>query len=83
MLVDGVIHIMVETGLGHLGHVLSKSSDSSGFDPFYIISGSDLDSVLNHVCLITMSGPYQSNELSVLDSDDQNISTYSQDISRN
>ena len=70
MLVDGVIHIMVETGLGHLGHVLSRSS---GSDPFYIIPGSDLDSVLNHVCLITMSGPDQSNKLSALDSDDHLI----------
>ena len=44
--------IRVETGSGHpgypgqLGHVLSRSS---GSDPVYKISGSDLDSALNHM----------------------------------
>ena len=45
--------VRVETRSGHLGypgqpgHILSRSS---GCDPVYKISGSDLDSALNHVC---------------------------------
>ena len=39
--------IRVETGLGHPGHILSGSS---GYDPLYKISGSDLDSALDPVC---------------------------------
>ena len=36
----------VETRLGYLSHVLSGSS---GCDPVYKISGSDLDSALDHM----------------------------------
>ena len=38
--------VRVETGLGHPGHILSGSS---GSDRVYKISGSDLDSALDHV----------------------------------
>ena len=38
--------LRVKTGSSHLGHVLSGSS---GFTPVYRISGSDLDSALDHV----------------------------------
>ena len=40
----------VESGLGHLGHPGHILSGSSGPDPLYKISGSDLDSTLYHVC---------------------------------
>ena len=41
---------MVETGAGHLGHPGHVLSGSSGFDPVYKMSGSDLDPALDHVC---------------------------------
>ena len=49
---DYIVSTRVETRSGHLGypgqpgHVLSWSSRS---DPVYEISGSDLDSILNHM----------------------------------
>ena len=49
----------VESGLGHLGYVLSRSSRS---DPVY--KRSDPDFALDWSCSLTMvSGPDQSNEL--------------------
>ena len=39
----------VETGSGHPGHPGHILSGSSGSDPVYKLSGSDLDSTLNHV----------------------------------
>ena len=41
--------IRVETGLGHLGQLGHISSRSSKSDTFYKISGSDPDSVLDHM----------------------------------
>ena len=56
--------------LGHRSYLISKISGS----------GYDLDSALNHVLIIVFC-PNQSNELSVLGSDDGSISTDSpQDI---
>ena len=45
MIGDSLIYAGVETGSGHLGHVLSGSS---GSDLVYEISRSDSDSALNH-----------------------------------
>ena len=49
-LLTNMVYVRVETGSGHPGqpgHILSRSS---GSDPFYKISGSDLDYILYHVC---------------------------------
>ena len=43
---SGTVCIWVETGLGHLGHILSRSSCS---DLVYIIFRSYLDSAFNHM----------------------------------
>ena len=46
------MHIRVETGSGHSGHLGQPGhilSGSSGSDLLYKISGSDLDSTLYHV----------------------------------
>ena len=55
-----------ETGLGHLGFVLSRSSRS---DLVYKISGSDPDSALRSHALMMASGSDQSNKLSTSDCD--------------
>ena len=48
----GGLQIRVETGSGHPGHPGQPGhvlSGSSGSDPVYKISGSDPDSLLDHV----------------------------------
>ena len=42
-------HLGVETRLGLLGYPGHVWSESSGYDPVYKISGSDLDSALDHM----------------------------------
>ena len=44
-----VVCVRVETGLGHPGQPGHILSGSSGSDPVYKISGSDPNSVLDHV----------------------------------
>ena len=49
---DYIVSTRVETRLGHLGYPGQPDqvlSGSSGSDPVYKISGSDPDSILNHM----------------------------------
>ena len=64
------MYIEFETGSGHLGHVLSWSSES---DLVYKISESVSDSALDPMCVDNSICCDQSNELSVLDSYDGSI----------
>ena len=68
--------IRVETGSGHLGHILSMSS---GSDSVYKISWSD-GFCIGLYALIMVSHPNLSNALNMLNSDDASVSP--QDILR-
>ena len=71
------MYIRIETGSGHPGHVLSRSS---GSDPLYKISGSDPYFAIESRALVMVFGLEHGDELRVLDGDNESISP--QDISQ-